>query len=274
MNRFALLAVSLASLAALMPAALATTRRVPPTTASSTSPSAGTGTLSDLYAKALNGNEGAMYQLAQRYMNGSNGVSQDRMTALAWLILINNDSYDTSIYKYPSIKRDTTVEGNAIRTMGTLAGQMPLSDVLLSYSVAQELPLAATVPLLQQKIGISQAKVNSTSGYDQLSDARNAQRRSDVMAILNSVYQYSIDHNGSIPSGITTQSHEICRSDAKQCGTLLNLPLGTYITSLPVDPQQTATSQGTGYSIVKNANGYVTVSVNHAEGGVTISASR
>ena len=33
----------------------------------------------------------------------------------------------------------------------------------------------------------------------QMGDARNAQRRSDVNTILNAVYQYAIDNNGTMP---------------------------------------------------------------------------
>ncbi|TSC59383.1 MAG: Uncharacterized protein Greene041662_530 [Candidatus Peregrinibacteria bacterium Greene0416_62] len=33
----------------------------------------------------------------------------------------------------------------------------------------------------------------------QLADARNAQRRSDVNTVLNAVYQYAIDNNGTLP---------------------------------------------------------------------------
>ncbi|MFH1188623.1 MAG: LamG-like jellyroll fold domain-containing protein [bacterium] len=39
----------------------------------------------------------------------------------------------------------------------------------------------------------------------QLAEARNAQRRADVEALLEAVYQYSIDNNGNFPAGIDTQ---------------------------------------------------------------------
>ena len=36
----------------------------------------------------------------------------------------------------------------------------------------------------------------------QLGDTRNAQRRADVSTILNGVYQYTIDNNGTLPATI------------------------------------------------------------------------
>lgn len=39
---------------------------------------------------------------------------------------------------------------------------------------------------------------------EQLADTRDAKRWSDVGTILDAVYQYAIDHNGSLPAGVTT----------------------------------------------------------------------
>ena len=47
--------------------------------------------------------------------------------------------------------------------------------------------------------GIVILAINPTK---QLGDTRNAERRSDVLTLLNAVYQYSIDRNGSLPSTI------------------------------------------------------------------------
>ena len=109
----------------------------------------------------------------------------------------------------------------------------------------------------------------------QLGDARNAQRRSDVNTILNAVYQYAIDNNGTLPTTITGTRTEICRTGAASCASLIDLDVltGTYLVSLPIDPQETDTNQ-TGYAIVQTS-GRITVDANeHAEQSATISVTR
>lgn len=115
----------------------------------------------------------------------------------------------------------------------------------------------------------------------QLGDARNAQRRSDVNTVLNAVYQYAIDHNGTLPSGITTTTKHICATavgSPTTCanageGISLDVLTGSYIVRLPRDPSVDSASGGTAYYIVKDSNGRVTVSAPKAE-GTTISVQR
>ena len=118
----------------------------------------------------------------------------------------------------------------------------------------------------------------------QLGDARNAQRRSDVNTILNAVYQYAIDNNGSLPSSIPTgadSADEICTSAAALAGTCgdttgtgvsLNVLTGSYLVDIPSDPQ--ATGIGTDYTIYKDAQGRVTVSATGENDAGTISVTR
>ena len=94
----------------------------------------------------------------------------------------------------------------------------------------------------------------------QLADARNAQRRSDVNTLLNAVYQYALDNNGNIPATITTTATKVCKSGVNvSCnnGVNLNMLTGSYVVSLPADPQ-TSTTTGTNYLISKNATITVT----------------
>lgn len=110
----------------------------------------------------------------------------------------------------------------------------------------------------------------------QLADTRNAQRRIDVNTILNAVYQYAIDNNGALPTGITSSSLEICRTGGTCTGLadLSDLTVdGTYLVSMPIDPSGGSTN-GTGYYIVKATTSRVTVSAPSQENGATILVTR
>jgi len=101
----------------------------------------------------------------------------------------------------------------------------------------------------------------------QLGDARDAQRRSDVNTVLNAVYQYAIDNNGTLPSCIDTTDRNICLTNS--CagvtnGCNLSVLTGTYLVSLPVDPSG-ATGNDTMYNIQLTASNRVTVSADQYE---------
>lgn len=112
----------------------------------------------------------------------------------------------------------------------------------------------------------------------QLADARNAQRRSDVNTILNGVYQYTIDNNGNLPATITTTVTNVCSTTGATCTAALLIDLGVlttlqkYLTAMPHDPK-TFVAPNTHYSIVKSANGRITVAAPDAE-GVVITVTR
>ena len=109
----------------------------------------------------------------------------------------------------------------------------------------------------------------------QLEKMRNNQRRSDATLILDAIYQYSSD-SGSFPVELPSAPQEICKTGA-DCNGLINLGVLTsgtkYIPSLPTDPKNTSTN-GTGYQISKSANGRITVSAIHPEGGAVISVTQ
>ncbi|MDD5469198.1 MAG: prepilin-type N-terminal cleavage/methylation domain-containing protein [Candidatus Peribacteraceae bacterium] len=113
----------------------------------------------------------------------------------------------------------------------------------------------------------------------QLGEARNAQRRSDVNAVLQAVYQYAIDNNGALPGNIATSEAEICDGAyaSETCtgagGVDLSDLVGTYITAIPRDPQETD-ANWTGYYILQDSNGRVTVSASGAELDASISVTR
>ena len=115
----------------------------------------------------------------------------------------------------------------------------------------------------------------------QLGDARNAQRRSDVNTILNAVYQYAIDNQGTMPTGIPTgTAKEICTTNSTDCdaaGVDIEVLTGSYLVKIPVDPSVVgpATATGTDYYIVRDAaSNRVTVSAPSAEQSASISVTR
>lgn len=122
----------------------------------------------------------------------------------------------------------------------------------------------------------------------QLADARNAQRRSDVNTVLNAVYQYAIDNNGNLPTGIPVDpsaAKPICQTavtgtactDAAPGGVggvdLATDLVGDYLVAMPVDPSEQGTDS-TNYTIVQDATGRITVAAPGAEQGTTISVRR
>jgi len=116
-----------------------------------------------------------------------------------------------------------------------------------------------------------------------LGDARNSQRSADVSTILNAVYQYALDNNGSVPSTITTSAVEVCNTTGAGCNSPVAIDLGVlttngkYIVAIPQDPQcpSVCLANGAGYTIVKDATtSRITVAAPDAEQGKTISVSR
>ena len=117
----------------------------------------------------------------------------------------------------------------------------------------------------------------------QLGDTRNAQRQSNVNTILNAVYQYAVDNNGTLPTIPTgtcalVAANQICKAGATgTCSAGVALTVLTtnekYLTGLPIDPN-VSSADGTGYYIAKSANGRVTVCAPSAEQSATISVTR
>lgn len=102
-----------------------------------------------------------------------------------------------------------------------------------------------------------------------LADTRDAQRKADVNTIVNAVYQYALDNNGSLPSTITGSATQICNgTGAGTCASPAAIDLGVltasgkYLVALPKDPKCASTpcpqANSIGYTIVLT-NGRVTV---------------
>lgn len=113
-----------------------------------------------------------------------------------------------------------------------------------------------------------------------LGDTRNSQRSADVNTIINGVYQYVLDNNGTLPASITTTATEVCVTGGGSCTALVDLSVitasGKYLAAIPKDPQCPAAcaTNGVGYTIMKDANGRVTVAAPDAEQGKTITVTK
>lgn len=126
-----------------------------------------------------------------------------------------------------------------------------------------------------------------------LKDARDARRTSDVDSILTAVHQYIIDNKGASPTGLATTEKQLGKATtgcaistggctvagATDCLDWTTTPrLSKYLKSIPMDPLD-GTADLTGYSIVQDANGIVTIracktGTGTSEGAVNIEASR
>ncbi len=151
------------------------------------------------------------------------------------------------------------------------------------------LEILLVVGIISILAGIVILAINPTK---QLGDTRNAQRRSDVLTILNAVYQYSIDNSGVLPTtipevstscavdGLATAGAQICQDDGT-CTSLVDLETdlitasSTYLTAIPRDPFVAVDAGGGGgYGIVEEASGRITVCAPLAENEATISVTR
>ncbi len=144
------------------------------------------------------------------------------------------------------------------------------------FTLLEILLVVAAIGILA---GIVILAINPTK---QLGQTRDAQRQVDVNTILNAVYQYSIE-NGGIPSAINqdttcddTAANEVCTTSGT-CTGITDLSVLTtseeYLVAMPEDPSD-ATTNGTGYYIIKTGNSRVTVCAPSAEQTTTIEVTR
>lgn len=138
---------------------------------------------------------------------------------------------------------------------------------LKGFTLIEVLLVVAIIAILA---GIVILAVNPAK---QLADARNAQRKSDVTTLLNAIYQYAIDNNGSVPTTVTDTATEICNTTGASCAGFVDLGVltanGKYLVSIPSDPQSD-TANSTEYLVVKDANNRITVSAPNTENNVPV----
>ena len=124
----------------------------------------------------------------------------------------------------------------------------------------------------------------------QFAQADNTQRRSDINALLNAVYQYAADNRGTVPGVVSSTSTPQQIGDSSgncaitctptgtstvpTCVNLLPYLVSTYLVDIPKDPDQSASST-THYAIVKSStNNRLTVYACDAELSETIKITR
>ena len=118
----------------------------------------------------------------------------------------------------------------------------------------------------------------------QFSQARDTQRRADIYAITNTIYQYAAEHNGKLPSTVAEPANDFpttatCIGDTSPCwnlaaaGGTMTPPttiVPTYIASMPKDPS-TGTDANTQYLIHKDINGRIIASASgEIAGAITV----
>ncbi|PIZ66485.1 hypothetical protein CO051_03550 [Candidatus Roizmanbacteria bacterium CG_4_9_14_0_2_um_filter_39_13] len=89
--------------------------------------------------------------------------------------------------------------------------------------------LLVVIGILAVLLAITLIAVNPAQN---LQDADDTKRRSDVNAILNAVSQYMVDNNGVAPTAITTTPTDLGNLGINIC----TLIVPKYIAALPQDP--------------------------------------
>jgi len=121
----------------------------------------------------------------------------------------------------------------------------------------------------------------------QFAQADNTQRRSDINALLNGIYQYAADNRGSLPVFINSSSTQQIGSSTGSCvvtcgatttvATCLNLDpslVPTYLSAIPRDPDQ-ASASTTRYAVTRSSSGNrITITACDSELSETISITR
>ena len=144
--------------------------------------------------------------------------------------------------------------------------------IMKNLTIVQKIVIALAIVII---LAVAVYFINPPKKFLEM---RNSQRRSDVVNILNSVYQYSIDHNGQLPSIISSTPTMICKTKAPSCDGLVDISEITsnkkyLLSQVPVDSKEKDVNSS-GYQIVKLGSGRISVSAPLAENGAVISLSK
>jgi len=117
------------------------------------------------------------------------------------------------------------------------------------------LEILLVVGIISILAGIVILAINPTK---QLGDTRNAQRRSDVLTIINAIYQYTLDEGNNLSDlGIASTTSPTCATDGDDAGNLEAdlVTTGNYLTDIPSDPIDTDESTTTReYFVVQDSD--------------------
>ncbi len=155
-----------------------------------------------------------------------------------------------------------------------------LAKVRAGFTMIEIMLVTASISILA---GIVVVAVNPGK---KIGETRNAARISDVNTIINAVYQYSLDNEGSFPASINAGTNcgvslqMICATNY-DCTGLTDLSTYVvgktkkYLTTMPRDPKISSGSL-TGYEIFRDVTANrITVCAPNTEGDTPIiSASR
>lgn len=134
-------------------------------------------------------------------------------------------------------------------------------------------------------VGIVLVAINPSK---ELGNDRNLQRRSDVTTILNGLWQYSIDNEGTFPAHLDSSSSTAqvlgsaasgcdssCGAVATEaaCADISSDLVPDFLAELPNDPQ-TGTASNTDYYVNIDENGRLTVGACDMEQSDNFSISR
>lgn len=153
--------------------------------------------------------------------------------------------------------------------------QLGFSFVELLLSVAILAGLAVTVAV-------------ALNPAQRFKDTRDARRGTNVDALLSGIHAYIVDNRGALPAGLSAGMAERqlgtaasgCAVSSGGCNATndacldLSSPLATYLKTIPIDPSLAVDSTRTGYSVIVDSNGIVTVKACLSEGSTNIDASR
>jgi len=124
---------------------------------------------------------------------------------------------------------------SAILTISFINGQNMKLRNAKGFTLIELLVVIGIIAILAAIVAIA---VNPSRQYGQ---ARDAQRWSDINALLNAVHQYAAENNGNFPAGIPAALTEISDAGYNLCTYIVP----TYLPSMPTVPSNSSTYQYT-----------------------------